>query len=294
MAGKRTADVISPIGRDLNKNRRIMTDFSDSIDKLDQEIIAIAEKDDPSNRDLMQMMMLTSKRDTLRIQYVLVPEIVKAMLDSRLTEMFSEGGAARQAVIEEVGAATDETIRKVRGMEERIASLEEHRKSMKTPRKMEKIVRNERARCIEASSKGLVVFGVAVKDDESGGVDDERLGEIVREVVGPERAVAWKRMVKSRAVLHDWKGKGRPKISVRVESREARERIIKKAKEDKRFDVKREVPELLIEEFRELQREAARLREEEKCQTYVGCAGSDVFLRKRKDERQQWKTVKRL
>ena len=294
---KRTAAAISPIASDSGKTRKIMmdkTETEEKLKKLDTDIMEIVEKEDPTNKDLIRMMMLISRRDTLKIQFEVVPAIVSSMLDARLTEEFAEGGIARQALTEEITTATEGIIRRVQRLEEESASTEKHLSSMKTPRKIEKIIRNERIRCIEASDKGVVVFGVSVREGESGTVDDKRLEEVVRKVAGPEEVLGWKRLVGSRAALHDWKGKGMPKISIHVRTREARERIIKEARKVKQYDVKREIPELLIEEFKELQKEAAMLRAKESCHTYVGFAGADIFLRQRKDEKTPWKTVKRL
>ena len=55
--------------------------------------------------------------------------------------------------------------------------------------------------------------------------------------------------------------------------------------EGKQYDVKREIPELLLDEFQELQKEATEIRKKANCQTYIGFAGHDIFLRRRKETR---------
>ena len=95
--------MISPIARDSGKNGRIMTrknETEEELEGLDENIMAIVEKEDLTNRDLIRMMVLISQRDALKIQYEIVPAIVSPMLGARLTEGFSEGGIERQTLTE--------------------------------------------------------------------------------------------------------------------------------------------------------------------------------------------------
>ena len=77
-------------------------------------------------------------------------------------------------------------------------------------------------------------------------------------------------------------------------SAQARERVMANMQKKKTTTVKREIPELLADEFRMLLKEAAELREKKGVQTCVGCGGAEVYTRQRKDSTESWMTIKRL
>lgn len=299
-SAKRPSSAISPNNQDSRKNSRpddAMTAeerIAETIANLNKKITEIANKNNPCHKDTIQMMMLTSERDSLRYEWQLTPKIVSAILNNELTKAMSEGGSLREAIIYEARAATADLATRIENIEKEIHEVKEERKvGGVMPKKWEKVLQNERFRCIEASSKGLVLFGQNIRQEETGNVGDERLEDIVKEVVGEEEIAGWKRMA-GRTALSKWNRDKPPTISIRLHSAAARERVLKKVRLGKKFDVKREIPDLLMDEFKELSKAAEELREKEGCQTYIGFGGSEVFLRRRKDETDKWRTVRRL
>lgn len=299
---KRSAKATSPVMDENAKNPRVSimeemdsTDPSSELKMLDQKIATLMAKRNPSIMDSMQLTSLTLRREGLHNQLVVIPEVVDTLLRVRMNELFSEGGAARIAIEEEVMVAASKMAEKIEALEKELEEVKKAANSeIRQPRKWNKILANERARCIEASGKGIVVFEQEVLPGESAGMNDEQLEAIVQEVVRGEEVVGWKRLIRGKKALQQWKGAKPPAISIRLRTHEAREAVVRRGKEEKSFNVKREIPDLLMDEFKELEREAAKRRKDEGCQTYIGFAGSDIFLRQRKDQRDQWKTVKRL
>lgn len=300
---KRPATEISPIGKDSNKIQRRIPEkmtteerINDAIADLNKKIAEIMGKEKPSNRDMIQMIALTSERDSFKYEYQLIPRIVASLLEDKLTMAMSDGGSLREAITYEVQTAMVDSGQKIEDIQKEIHSIKDELKitaSARMPKKWGRILQNERIRCIESSSKGLVLFGQEIRPEENGAVNDEKLKDTVMEIVGNEEVIGWKRMA-GRTALSKWNRDKPPTISIRLQTAAAREQVLKKIRTDKKFDVKREIPELLMEEFKELSEEARKLRNAEGCQTYVGFGGSDIFLRRRKDETDKWKTVKRL
>lgn len=293
---KRTSDALSPLQNDVKKNRvPVMTDDCGSvtISELNEKIMGIASKENPNNRDLIQMIMLTSQRDSMKYEQEIIPKVVQNILNHELTTALSDGGSIATVIAHEVREATSSFVQNMENLQRQVDEMKRQNSSMARPAKWEKILLNERARCIESSSRGLVVFDRAMFAGESGASNDPALEDVVRAITNTEEVVGWKRMT-GRTHISKWDREKPPKISIRLSTSAARERVLKRVREEKKFDVKREVPELLFEEFRELSKTAAELREKEGCQTYIGFGGSDIFLRKRKDDTDKWKTVKRL
>lgn len=296
-SAKRPSEVISPIQRDNLKNRRIVHQdvMAEEVRKLDEEIENLMEKPDPNIKDSMVLTSLQLKRDRLYNQWVLIPEMVNSLFEAKMTAALDDGGSVRVAIEEEVKTATAKMTEKVRVLEDELEGLKRaNAAEIRQPRKWGKIIMNERARCIEASGKGLVIFEVEVLPGESAEVNDAQLETIVREITGDEEVVEWKRNIRGKKALHGWKGKKPPAISIRLQTNKARERVIQRARVTKKSNIKREIPDLLMEEFKELERDAEKLRKENHCQTYIGFGGSEIFLRRRKDSKDQWRTVKRL
>lgn len=299
---KRNGTVISPIQKDSGKNRRTLDSntkmdnerIAEEITKVERRIHDITMMDNPQTKDLIQMIALTSERDALRYRFQLIPEIVSSILDARLTTEMAAGGSLREAVIHEVIEETASTVRRVDQIHSEVQELVKKQESAAgLPKKWDYVIRNERIRCIKDSRKGLIVFDKKILSGETGSVDDEKLRELVEEIVGEEEVEEWRRMA-GRTALSKWSRPKPPTISIRLRSADARERIIRRARTQKKHVVRREIPALLMDEFKELSKAAAKIREEENCQTYVGVGGAEVFLRRRKDESEHWKTVKRL
>lgn len=278
-----------------NSPKMVRPEVISELAEFDRQIEEIQSKPEPTTIDLIQMISLTAKRESLNNQWFVIPNIVRLVLDANLSEGLAEGGSLRAAITDEVASVVEPVAKQLAYLQKEVQSLAKYKEEgARMPKKWDKILRNERSRCIEAADQGLVLFDQAPVAGETCQVNDEKLGDLVMAVAAGEEIIGWQRMAKGRDALQGWKGEKPPVISIRLRSRAARERIVAKARIKKRFIVRREIPELLLEEFRELNNLGAEIRKKERCQTYVGFAGSDIFLRKRKDVTQKWSTVKRL
>ena len=265
----------------------------DQIEDLDRKIKVLQEKQKPTIKDLITMTALTSQRDRLFNQFVLVPRVVQAVMDLKWNEALSEDGAVRKAIVHEVETAMDPLRVQLKNLEKKV---DEKTTSVETsvPRKWVKVVQNERTRCIQDCEKNVVVFNHPVSPDETTRPDDEALRDLTMTIAKGEEIVSWKREAHGPAALRNWKGKSPPNITIRFRTKDSREKVVAAAKKEKKFLVQRDVPEILRDEFKELNEEGKRLREEKGCQTFVTFRGAEVILRTRRDEGDKWKTIKRL
>jgi len=298
MGKKRNSEAISPIQRQESKVGRSnfstdLTNIKNTIGEIDKQIGEICAKENPDNRDMIKMLSLTSQRDNLRNQYLVVPEVVANILDEKLSELMSPGGELRNAIDFEISQKLKDNAGRLEAIEKDIDVIKKERPTAQTPRKWNLFMRNERIRCIQDTSRGIVIFDVPLLEDETGDENDKRLEDVIREVIGEEEACSWKRK-NGRTSLRNWKKSSPPVILVRLFSSQSREKVMKATRVAGKKNVKREIPEILADEFKELIKVAAELREKESCQTYVGCGGAEVFLRQRKDANSPWKTIKRL
>ena len=297
MTSKRTSESISPISRINVKQRRTMDSPANElaeIEGISEQIAEIEGKQNPDMRDMIRMISLVSKRDELRIKAITIPQVVNRAVETRINEAMAEGGPIMKAIDHRIEEATDDLREKVKELEEKLRTKGADSPPPTLSRNLKKIIQAERARGIEESGKGIVVFGRAVMEGESAKTNDDKLRDFVRSVCMEEEAVLWKRMAWNAKALREWKGDKPPGIMVRLTSWAARERIMRETRGADAFVVRREIPDILREEFKILQREAKEIREKDNCQTYVGLAGSDIFIRRRRDEGDRWKTVRRL
>ena len=231
-------------------------DVQGKIADLESQIRDIMNKTRPSNSDLIQMIALTSQKDALIYQHMTIPKVVINFLDRKLTEMMAEGGALQSAIKHEVEVVSDALDKRIEANEREIKTMkEESTAGERMPKKWEKVLRSERIRAIEASTMGVVVYDQKILDKENGSKNDDALKDLVWVIAGEDCVTSWKRMA-GPASLSKWKKPTPPIISIRVRSQQERERLIRVAKAEKRFNVKREIPDLLMDEFRELSKSA--------------------------------------
>lgn len=300
MGKKRSSVVVSPIQKESKASRLTDSEMSESdsaiqrISELDKQLLDIVGKEAPTNKDLVQMITLTSARDTLKYQWQVIPQVVTSILNEKLSCMMAEGGSLREAISFEVDEATSGVVKTVAEVQHEVGELTRKlQETRNTPKKWNKIVELERRRHIEDSRKEIVIFGHATTTEETGNIKDEALRDLVDDIVGEEPVESWCRMT-GRIGLKNWNKTKPPTISIRLRSPAAREEIMKRARTQGQYNVKRRIPDLLYDEFKELSKEAQDLREREGCQTYIGFWGADVCLRQRKDSTDRWKTVKKL
>lgn len=303
---------ISPLQGRLQKTKRMeqaaVEAAGEIIEQCEREIAELKDKPNLSLHDVMNQMDLLAKRsdaraqrdralDRIELEEKVIPRIVNYTLEKRLAEEVQEGGGLFETVQYLIKKETDSIRQRQDVMDKKLKETRNGAGMSNIPEaRWREVWRREKTRAIAEAEKGVIIFEKETCDGETGYENDEALHDFIMELAekygGTKDDIrSWRRLPKPKGDARSGASKQKSKILLRLNSKDARDKLLEKAKAEKDKNLKREIPQILMTEFLELNKEAQRLRGIEKCHTYVGYAGHEIFLRKRKDATDKWRTV---
>lgn len=279
-----------------SENFGMSSEYHEELERIEEQLATLNSKEEPSNKELMEFLSLATKRTDIKTKAALdvfetqvIPKIVQR-------EMKKEAPAMEESILHQLRTTL------VDDLSLQIDSLNVSLQETKT--ELEQIKRDNRASkdqkmikfCRDIAIKEVETFvtllGVPAITNEGEDNNDPNLGQEVHRImkqISPDysaKVVGWKRIGKPSA-----KEKPRP-IIIDVGCKKTREAIISKAR-NTTWKVKRTIPNILMDEFKELSKIAKETRDKDGSHCYVGWSRGEIFLRTRKDERSPWKTTQR-